>query len=201
MAETLRGIARRKGAVSAAQRATNILFWGGIALLASGGAARAQVVENVTSAGPESKNIAIRLGAYLPTESDARNYGGRQLPGIQVDYKVQIVPLQNSVGAVSVGYIERNNLRIIPILLNQTWREPGRTIFGQEYYYGLGAGLYSVRMSTPDTDGKPKALFGFNIHAGLDFNNSFFGDVTYHHIYKYNNKFVGGFMFSLGARL
>ena len=200
MAEELRGIARRRGAASAARTATNFVFWGGLTLLTSG-AAQAQVIETPVGAGPETKSISVRVGAYLPSDATVRKYGGKSVPAFQVDYKLQIVPFQNSVGSIGVGYIERDNLRIIPIVLNQTWREPGRTFFGQGYYYGAGAGLYSIRLDAPDTSNKSKLLFGLNVHGGLDFNNTLFGDVTYQYVFKYDSKSVSGFIISLGARL
>lgn len=202
LATELRGIVPRNGAMSAARKfigAASLLVGGGVALL-FGGAAHAQVVENTYLAGPESKNLAIHLGALLPSEADARRYGGRYVYGIELDYKIQVVALQNSISNISVGYYERGDLRIIPFSLSQIWREPNRTIFGQHYYYGAGVSLNSVRFTTPETEGKSKVLFGFSAIGGLDFGSSYFAELKYSYLFRYDSKFVGGFFPSVGVR-
>jgi hypothetical protein len=203
LAIELRGIVRRNGAMSAARKcigAASLLVGAGVILLATGGVAQAQIVENDFQSGPEHKNLSIHLGAQLPSDRDIRKGGGRIIYGIEANYKIQVVPLQNSIGEIGIGYYERNDYRLIPFTLTQIWREPGRTLFGQNYYYGGGISLNSVRFNYPDTSGNSKLLFGAHIVGGLDFGNTFFAELKYAYIFKYDGKFPGGFFPSVGMR-
>src|SRR5438045_2120528 len=115
------------------------IVWGGAALFFAAGAAPARA-QNETVRNP----FAVSVGSYLPVEADAREAGGRFMWMVEASYTIQDLPEYNSAGVFSIGYTERDDLRIIPFTLSQIVR--GRdTVFTQSnYYWGAGIGLYSV---------------------------------------------------------
>ncbi len=167
----------------------------GLALLGVGGTARAQAVDESAR-----KSYALRIGTFIPTEQDARRAGGTQNLAIEGDWTIQRLPERSSVGVLSVGYIEREQLRIVPVTISQIYRDPGANFWGKPYYYGLGIGIYSVRMNYPGTDDRVKHLLGGLVTAGLDLTSTLFIDAKYHYISKYDNEFVGGAQLAVGVR-
>ncbi|MDX1934869.1 MAG: hypothetical protein SFU56_19905 [Capsulimonadales bacterium] len=167
----------------------------GFALIAAGGTAHAQAVDESAR-----KSFAVRIGSYIPTEQDARRAGGTHNFSVEADWTLQRLPERSSVGVISLGFIEREKLRIIPFTLTQVFRDPGSNFFGKPYYYGLGIGLYTVRMQFPGTDDRIKHLFGGLVTVGVDLTPTIFIDAKYHYISKYDNKFVGGTLLSVGTR-
>jgi hypothetical protein len=195
LAEKLRGTAVPGRAVSAARVNRNAIVWGGAALFFAAGGTQARA-QNESVRNP----FAVEVGSYLPVEADGRNAGGRYMWLVEANYTIQNLPEYNSAGVFSIGYTERDDLRIIPFTLSQIVR--GRdTVFTQNnYFWGVGVGLYSVRLAAPDTSGTNKILFGFDVQGGIDINPRLFLDVKYHYISKYDGKFVGGFQVGVGGR-
>jgi hypothetical protein len=192
-----------RSAASSAARAARSLgryyMVGGLAaltLLSTGKTAQAQFVEPSAR-----KPFAIRLGTYIPSARDGRAAGGDYMWAIEGDYTIQRLPERSSVSVLSVGYIERNDLRIVPLTIGQIWREPRNPDYpGKSYFYGLGLGLYNIRVSQPDTSSETKYIFGGYVTAGIDFTDKFFGEVKYHYMARIDRKFVGGLMFAVGTR-
>jgi len=195
LAEKLRGTAVPGRAVPTARVVMNAVVWGGAALLAVGGtAARAQLNEAVRYP------FSVSVGGYLPVENDGRQAGGKYMWMGEIAYTIQDLPEYNSAGIFSIGYTERNNLRIIPFTISQIVRGKDTVFTQNNYFWGVGVGLYDVRASLPDTSGKAKTLFGFDVEGGIDITPRVFFDVKYHYITKYDSKFVGGFQVSIGSR-
>lgn len=196
----LRGVASPVRTTPTAQRTVKNFLLGGMAALAllaaTSGEARAQFVEPAAR-----KPFAVRLGTYIPSEPEGRAAGGDYMWALEVDYTIQRMPERTSVSIISTGFIERGDLRIIPLTVGQVWRQQGNPLyFGESYFYGFGGGVYNVRLSAPDTSGNDKFIPGGYIHAGIDFNSKYFFETKYHYIAKYDRKFIGGLMFSVGAR-
>jgi hypothetical protein len=196
----LRGVASTVRTTLTAHRTAKKLVMGGMAALAllaaTGGEARAQFVEPAAR-----KPLAVRLGVYVPSEPEGRSGGGDYMWALEVDYTIQRMPERRSISIITAGFIERNDLRIIPLTVGQVWREQGNPLyFGESYYYGLGAGIYNVRLSAPDTSGNDKFIPGGYVHAGIELNSKYFVEAKYHYLAKYDRKFVGGLLFSVGAR-
>lgn len=176
-------------------RAVGIAGMGLCALAVSAPRAQAQVVEPATR-----RPYAIRIGDYIPSESDAQRAGGTHNLAIEFDYTVQRIAERSSVAVVSLGYIERDNLRIIPFTLSQIYREPGYSFLGRGYYYGGGVGIYAVRLGLPDTSGDVKGLFGVHALVGIDVSDTLFVDAKYHYPFHYDSKFFGGLQIGAGVR-
>lgn len=166
------------------------------ALLGAGAqSAHAQAVAQATR-----KPYAFRIGDYIPSESEAQNAGSTHNLAFEFDYTIQRVPERGSVGILSLGYIERNDLRIIPFTLTQVYRDPNVNFAGHPVYWGGGIGIYAVRLSLPDTSGDVKGLFGLHALVGLDISDNVFIDAKYHYPFHYDRKFFGGLQVGAGVR-
>ena len=165
-----------------------------LTVLAACGLSRAQYVDVAAQ-----KAYAIKVGAYLPTQKDIRQVSSTALFSVEADVAIQRFPERSSVSLASIGYIEKGNVRMIPVTVSQIYRDPSNAS-GVHYYYGGGVGLYSTRINGLGTDGKVKTLFGGFIVTGLDITRSNFVELKYHYISKYNDKFLGGFQLGLGTR-
>lgn len=157
--------------------------------------AQAQVVDTATR-----KPYAIRIGDYIPSENAAQRAGDTHNLAIEFDYTVQRIAERSSVAVVSLGYIERDDLRVIPFTLSQVYREPGYSFLGRGYYYGAGIGIYAVRLALPDTSGDVKGLFGVHALVGIDVSDTLFVDAKYHYPFHYDRKFFGGLQIGAGVR-
>lgn len=167
-------------------------------MLGSAGSARAQIVDEAAR-----KPFSISIGDFIPSSKDTTRIGGVHNFAAEVGYTIQRQPEQSSVSVISLGYIEREGFRTMPLTISQILRDPGtgrNNLIGIPYYYGLGVGLYNTRMSSSDTDGRNKWLFGGFVTAGLDITPMIFAEAKYHYPFKYDNKFFGGLLFSVGAR-
>jgi hypothetical protein len=188
---------QRSGCEAARRRIARVMcavLMCGAALLSSAGSgtARAQEYEDP----PQRKALALKLGLYVPSNDDARAAGvGDRILSLEADYVVQHLIESNSVSVASVGYISKDALRIMPVTISQVFRQPGTN-----YYYGAGIGLYSVRLSLPDTDGSVKNMFGGFGVVGMDLGQSLLAEIKYHYLNKYDNKFLGGLLFQIGGR-
>jgi hypothetical protein len=160
--------------------------------------ARAQYVDEAAR-----KPFAFRVGDYLPTYKETRQIGGTHNLALEFDYIAQRIPESSAVSVVSVGYIERENFRMIPLTIGLIFRDPGtgrNNLLGVPYYYGVGGGLYLTRMTAPDTDGRNKYIFGGYAVGGLDLTPTLFTEAKYHYVSRYDRKWPGGLQLSVGVR-
>ena len=173
----------------------------GAALCGAIGVAAAGTVQaQLTTNNPANKEFAVKVGVYAPSGKDVRRYASNLNLSIEGDYRIQVLPSSNSVSLISIGYIGGDdNFQMVPITLSQIFRDPNNSA-SSSYYYGLGLGIYATKLSAPDTSGQTKGLFGGFLVAGIEGKGPLFGEVKYHYISKYDNKFVGGFQASVGFR-
>lgn len=171
----------------------------GLSLLTISGSAWAQQ--------PRSKyqvnGTSIKLGFFSPGSGSARQGGGTQILSAEADMVIQYVPERSETGVLSIGYIERDNLRIIPITLSQLTHDHKQTS-GYDYYYGYGIGLYSARLNVGGantTSGASKTLIGGHAVLGLNLSESTFIEAKYLYPGRYDNQFIGGFQLMFGRRM
>lgn len=148
------------------------------------------------------KPIAVKVGFFTPTNGDARRAGSDRMLTLEAEYTLTLDDTGGSTLAattVGVGYIEQDNLRIVPITIAETFRNPANTS-GNNYFYGLGLGIYATKLNLEGVSGDTKNLFGGFVSAGLDFSRGFFVEGKYHYISKYDDKFVGGLQITVGTR-
>lgn len=168
----------------------------GLSLLTVSSGAWAQQIDNKYAV----NGTAIKLGFFSPGSGAARRGGGSQILNIEGDLIVQHVADRNETGVLSIGYIERDNLRIIPITLSQLTHKSA----GYDYYYGYGIGLYSTRLNlggATTTSGASKTLIGAHATLGLNLTATTFIEAKYLYPGRYDNQFIGGLQIMFGRRL
>lgn len=143
------------------------------------------------------KPFALKLGVFGPSESKARMASASAVFSLEAEYTTQnLVELNSSYSVISVGYIQQKDLRIIPLTIGQNFTD-GR----KSYFYGLGIGLYDVKMNLAGfTSNRDKFIFGFYGTVGLNLTKQSFVEVKYHYPYKYDKQFVGGLEGMVGLR-
>ena len=169
-----------------------------LSLLTLSGSAQAQTKNKYAV-----NSSAVKLGFYSPGSGQARKGGGTQILNFEADTVIQYIPERNESSVLSIGYIERDNLRIIPLTLSQLTHDNKRTS-GYDYYYGYGLGLYSARLNlggTDTTSGTTKTLIGAHFVFGLNLTESTFIETKYLYPGKYDDKFIGGLQVMYGMRL
>lgn len=165
----------------------------GLAVAAASGSAQAQ------SRYSQTNSVSLKVGAFLSSGKDARRAGGREILSFEADYVVQQIPEQNQIGVLSIGYIERDNIRILPLTISQITYD-SQKVSSYTLYHGFGIGLYSAHLDVADTSGRTKTLFGGLATVGLNLSDRTFVEAKYHYISKYDTKFIGGLQFLVGAR-
>jgi hypothetical protein len=164
--------------------------------LAAVGTSHAQAIGDNTA----DKKFAAKIGAFFPSGKDVRLAADNTNLALEADYRLQVLPASNSVTLATIGYIRGNDdFQMVPITVSQVFRDPNNTA-RSSYYYGFGLGIYATKLNTPDTSGQTKGLFGGFLVAGIEGRGPLFGEVKYHYISKYDNKFVGGLQTSVGFR-
>lgn len=140
---------------------------------------------------------AIKVGVFGPADVKARQASEAAIFSGEIEYTVQDMTTQNgSYSVLDAGYINEGHLRIIPLTVGQMFTD-GR----KSYFYGLGVGLYDVKMNLAGfTDDRDKFIFGFYGAMGLNLTKQIFAEVKYHYPYKYDNQFVGGPQAMVGLR-
>ncbi|GAB4455904.1 MAG: hypothetical protein OHK0029_12850 [Armatimonadaceae bacterium] len=177
--------------------AGRIILSGGLtalALLFMGSSAQAQVLDPVLL-----PDFAFRVGTYIPTDDDVRRAGGTHNLALEFDYIPQRFSQDNAYSVVSIGYIERDGFKLIPLTIAYIKRENSEYL-RRPYYYGIGGGLYQTRVRAVDTSGENKWIPGGFVVAGVDLSPRLFGEIKYHYISRYDGKFVGGTQISAGIR-
>ena len=144
-----------------------------------------------------SDPFAVKVGAFLPADEDARNVSDDAIFILEAEYTVQNLLESNSVTVVGIGYAEKGGLRIMPITISQLFRDRSGT---SPYYYGIGLGDYITQLDAPGASGKTKHLFGGFVVAGMDLRGPLFVEAKYHLVARYDNKNVNGFQLTLGTR-
>ncbi|MGC4046886.1 MAG: hypothetical protein QM758_24080 [Armatimonas sp.] len=166
----------------------------GLATMVIGGAAQAQEGRYKVN------STAVKAGLFMPSGKEARNGGGHQIFALEADYVAQYIPERNQTNVVSVGYIEKGALRLVPMTLNQLFHDnKGKTRY--DVYYGYGIGVYSARLSNLDNSNGSKLLLGGALTAGWNINDKSFLEAKYHLIFNYNKKDVGGLLLMYGLPL
>ena len=169
---------------------------GGLMLL-SQGVSQAQTVSKDPAAAP----FSIKAGVFVPQGRDVRRVGGDALFSVEGDYRLQVLPEGNSgnisYSELSVGYTgDGNDFTMVPIQVAQIFHTPD-----SKYYYGAGLGIYVTQLKEDDTSHKVKGLFGGFLGVGMNTKGPLFGEVKYHWVSKYDQKYVGGFQVSVGLHL
>lgn len=149
----------------------------------------------------ELKPFAIKVGGFFPGDTDARDAGGSTLFLLEADYRLADVVETSSLSysKLSIGYIERGDLRMYPITLSQEFRDPNVAV-NTGFYFGAGFGFYLTRLDAPGTSGDTKNLVGGFIVGGLDFGGNLFTEAKYHIVSEYENRKVNGFQLAIGVR-
>jgi hypothetical protein len=166
----------------------------GLALASVSGSAFAQ-----TKSRYEVNSTAFKLGFFSPSGGPARRVGGSQLVNVEADVIAQYIPERMMTSVVSIGYIERDGFRMIPITVNQLFHDNKKTS-GYDVYYGYGLGLYSARLATVDTSGSAKTLIGGVLTAGLNLTETTFVEAKYHYVGRYDDQVVGGIQLMFGRK-
>jgi hypothetical protein len=144
-------------------------------------------------------STAVKAGLFMPSGKEARNGGGNQIFALELDYVAQHLSERNQSNVVSIGYIEKGALRLIPMTLNQIYHDnKGRTRY--DVYYGYGLGIYSARLSNIEGAGNSKLLLGGALTAGWNINQKTFLEAKYHLLFNYNKRDVGGLTLMYGKR-
>ena len=164
--------------------------------IAATGAAHAQL----TSDTPVNKPFAFKVGAFFAGGREVRRYSSNINLAIEGEYRLQVLPSSNSTVLGSIGYITSNkDFQMVPLTISQVFRDPNNAVRSM-YYYGYGFGIYATKLNSPDTTGKVKGLLGGFLVAGIEGKGPLFGEVKYHYVSKYDDRFVGGFQTTLGYR-
>jgi hypothetical protein len=153
-----------------------------------------------TSYSAINKRFAAKIGVFAPSGRDVRRYGSNVNLALEGEYRLQVLPDSNSVTVASIGIITGDeDFTMIPLTIGQIFRDPNNTVRSR-YYYGGGFGIYATNLNAPDTSGKTKGLLGGYLVAGLEGRSPLFGEVKYHYVANYDEKFVGGFQITAGYR-
>lgn len=171
----------------------------GLALLTVNSGAWAQQTHSKN----QVNGTAFKLGFFNPGSGPARQGGGTQILSAEADLVIQYIPERSETGVVSIGYIERDNLRIIPITLSQLTHDKKQTS-NYDYYHGYGIGIYSARLNiggVNSTSGETKTLIGAHAVLGLNLSESTFIEAKYLYPGRYDNQFIGGLQIMFGRRM
>lgn len=147
------------------------------------------------------KPLSVKIGAWLPIKDEIKDVSGDSIFAIEAGYVLQTNIESNSTTTLHIGYTERDNLRIIPVTLSETVRNP-RDVnsSGGGFYYGGGLGFYFTRLEASGASNKTKPIFGGYGLVGYDINTEFFVEAKYNLISRYDRKNIDGLQFMVGAR-
>jgi len=110
--------------------------------------------------------VSIRLGAFMPTQTDTQNAAGSTWVGGGVDYKLQgfalpIIP-KNGTYSLSLDYAGKGSFSTVPLLLN--WTTNGRA------YVTFGAGVSFCKFVDGNGNSDDRARFAYAGGIGYNFN-------------------------------
>ncbi|MFM7322901.1 MAG: hypothetical protein ACKO5K_15485 [Armatimonadota bacterium] len=168
---------------------------GGMATTMFPSAASAQIGSKDT----QTNAVALKVGSYMPSKGFARAASANGILSFEADYTVQSIPEKNETSVISLGFIEKGDLRILPLTLNQIFHDKKRTT-SYDLYYGFGVGLYSIRLRGEELTGNTKVMPGAAVTFGLNLSETSFIEARYHHTSDYESKRVKGLQLSYGIR-
>ena len=126
--------------------------------------------------------VRVKIGALLPSQSEARDNSGSVVPAAEVDIRI---PRILGADFVSVGIQTRSNnggrLRVVPVTVSRTFQPPNPvgSITGSPYF-GVGAGAYFLNGkngTSGQSDSKiAPGAFG---QVGYQFPNKLFVEAKY----------------------
>ena len=183
------------------------------AMLAAGllglGAARPAHAQNVPTPA-RAQPFAIKVGAYFPTDRDARRAGDDMLFAVEGQYTIAEQLLTDQLAArtvITAGFAGRGDFSVAPLTLGMIVRNANQPA-DRGVYYGGGLGLYITRLETraadldpndPGTSGRTKNLGGGYVVAGLNLGAGF-AEAKYHFVNTYDTKRVDGLQITAGLR-
>jgi len=151
------------------------------------------------------KPFRIKLGAFFPSDGDARDALGDVWFSYGVSYDVFKTKATNPliVSAYLDGYNKSksgNRINMVSIgpavryYFNPVVEAPTR------FYGGAGLGAYFLNLKASDGESENKTKFGGKIFGGLEFGPGFFGEIDYTFISKIEDFNPGGFDLQIGYR-
>ena len=157
--------------------------------------ANAQVSDLAQRVGSSS----LKIGSYNPDKPVVRNGAGKNIFNFEYETTLQSVPERNEISTLSVGLIERGDMRIIPITLSQITRDNKRTS-GYDWFSGYGVGLYAIRIDNANTSGNTKVMPGMHVTVGVNLTTRSFVEARYHFAGHYETINPSGLNISYGTR-
>lgn len=151
------------------------------------------------TSGTATHSNAIKLGLFSPSKGPVRQVAGNQLFSVEADQVLQSIPERNETNVLSVGFTERNSLRIFSFSLSQLKHDNKRTS-AYNYYYGWGISLNAVRLTAGETSGRTKIMPGIPVTFGVNISNNTFAEAKYHFNPNYEGYHLNGFTVALGTR-
>jgi len=151
------------------------------------------------------KPFRIKLGAFFPTDGDAKDALGDAFFSYGVSYDIFKTKATNPliVSAYLDGYNASksgNRINMISIgpaaryYFNPVVEAPTR------FYAGAGLGAYFLNLKADNGDSENKTKFGGKVFGGLEFGPGFFGEVDYTWISEVEDFNPGGFDVQIGYR-
>lgn len=141
----------------------------------------------------------LKIGVYSPDKPSVRDVAGKNILNFSYETIIQNVIERNETSTFSIGYIEQDALRIIPITVSQITRDNKKTS-GYDFFTGYGVGLYAMRLDTLSTTGNTKVMPGFHFIAGLNLTTRSFIEARYHLTSHYETINPSGLNIAYGIR-
>jgi hypothetical protein len=156
---------------------------------------------------PDHAIGAIRGGIFLPTDNATSKNLGKYVGSAGLDISFAQSPYSYRSN-ISVDYMEEslhgNNLRMIPVTVNQIWYG-GSGVSRIRPYFGLGMGAYFIHVRDSEdpsiaSNGDNKTDYGGFAAIGSDLGSNLFVDLRYHVVGSVEDLNADGFQASLGVR-
>jgi len=153
---------------------------------------------------PVKNPFGVKLGLFMPQEGDVRDVTSDTWFAAGLDYIFQETQMPAARASVSLEWSQHSidgggDARIIPLTANYSWKAKTTEESMSRFFYGLGAGLYFIRVKdNGDTSSETK--FGAQIHAGVEFAESWYIELKYAFVSKVHGVNPGGFFAFVGKR-
>lgn len=124
--------------------------------------------------------LRVKIGALLPSQSEARDNAGSAVPLAEVDIRI---PRILGADFVSLGIQTRSNnggrLHVVPVTISRTFQPPNPVgkITGSPYF-GVGAGAYFLQAKN-NGDSSSKVAPGAFGQIGYQFPSKLFVEAKY----------------------
>ena len=125
--------------------------------------------------------VRVKIGAALPTQSEAKDRAGDIIPAAELDLRIPKLFSGGKGGTyASIGYQDRGGLRTIPLTLSRTFApiNPLKAATGNPYF-GVGLGAYFLQGDNGIGSSQSKTTFGGFVQAGYQFPNPYFIEAKY----------------------